>query len=686
MAARQGTQNAATRARAAVPRLPLLLAVSCLGSAVLLLAGRQLLLLRPPLTPNVGSRSLVRSWRLDPDPQRRREAALLLAGRDSQRGGGDPQTERRLLKGQGWGRDPLAALVLKREALVAASLGEAGLAESRWQQLLQRFPGDPASADALYALGRGQPPLRQQLLARFPAHPAALAAALELGEEGALHLARWGPRWPGAAGLLRQRCAPGQRALSPGERDQLAGALAQLGDTAAAERCLGNASASPATSLALARALLPDPRQEAAAEARLLALARRAPGSDEALEAVRLLGEGRSPASLAAIAQLPPALRGSAPAQARLAREREEPGPTLTVLRQWPADPASWELQWHQARRAALAGDWRQAALLLDEPSLDGLLPPPLEGRRRFWQGLAHWQLGERRRAETIWSDLLEALPGGYYGWRAAVRLGRGDVELDPLKAPPLVRTDWHPLGQGEPALERLWRLNQPLEAWEHWRIGQEQRSGEDPLEQIHEGRLRRAVGDHWLGLGRLEQASLRLPAGRCPWTRVLERELHSPDFIAELNEAGREAAVPATLLAAVAKQESRFSPSVRSPVGAVGLLQLMPATAGELLGRPLDAAELEQPALNARLGARYLGRMLQRWQGNPLLAVASYNAGPNAVAGWINPRLNSEPELWVEAIPFPETRLYVKKVMGNLWSFEEPRPPACGDPPLSPG
>ncbi|MCP9927354.1 transglycosylase SLT domain-containing protein [Cyanobium sp. CH-040] len=669
-----------------MPRLPLLLAVSCAGSAVLLLAGRQLLLLRPPLTANAGSRSLERSWRLDPDPGRRREAALLLAGRHNQRDGGDPQAERRLLKSQGWGRDPLAALVLKREALLAARQGEAELAESRWQLLLRRFPGDPASADALYALGRTQPALREQLLARFPAHPAALAAALELGEAGALHLARWGPRWPGAAGVLRQRCAPGQRAMNAAERDQLAGALAQLGDTAAALRCLGDASASPATSLALARALLQDPQQEAAAEARLLELARRAPASGEALEAVRLLGEGRSPESLAAIAQLPPALRGSAPAQARLARESPEPGPTLAVLRRWPADPASWELQWQQARRAALAGEWSQTALLLDEPSLDGLLPPPLEGRRRFWQGLAHWQLGERGRAEAIWRELLDALPGGYYGWRAAVRLGRGNVELDPLKAPPLVATAWHPLGQDDPALERLWRLDQPLEAWEHWRLGQEERVGGDPLEQIHEGRLRRAVGDNWLGLGRLEQASLRLPAGRCPWTRVLERELHSPDFISELNAAGREAAVPATLLAAVAKQESRFSTSVRSPVGAVGLLQLMPATAAELLGRPLDTAELEQPALNARLGARYLRRMLQRWRGNPLLAVASYNAGPNAVAGWISPRLNSEPELWVESIPFPETRLYVKKVMGNLWSFQAPRPPACGEPALSPG
>jgi soluble lytic murein transglycosylase len=112
-----------------------------------------------------------------------------------------------------------------------------------------------------------------------------------------------------------------------------------------------------------------------------------------------------------------------------------------------------------------------------------------------------------------------------------------------------------------------------------------------------------------------------------------------------------------------------------------VGLLQLMPDTAAEVAGAPVSDAELEQPGRNAELGARYLQQLLDQWQGNPVLAVASYNAGPGAVTGWIDPRLGSQPELWVEAIPYPETRLYVKKVLGNLWSMATPRAPTC--PPL---
>jgi soluble lytic murein transglycosylase len=127
-----------------------------------------------------------------------------------------------------------------------------------------------------------------------------------------------------------------------------------------------------------------------------------------------------------------------------------------------------------------------------------------------------------------------------------------------------------------------------------------------------------------------------------------------------------------------VAKQESRFTPAVQSAAGAVGLLQLMPATAAELAGTPLSTADLQHPGRNASLGARYLRSLLDRWQGDPLAAVASYNAGAGAVEGWRTPDRKQFPEVWVEAIPYPETRLYVKKVLGNAWSFQRERRPAC--------
>ena len=649
-----------------------LLAATCLGTGAALVAGRALLQRLPAPNPDTSSARLEVLHRFAPDPELRREAALLLAARAE----GDPQRQRRLLAGQGWGTDPLAAVVLKREALAVGALQRPNIAQQRWRLLLRRFPQQPAAADALYALGQQQPALHQQLLGGFPAHPAALAAASDRGQ--AEHLARWGVRWPGAAAALQQAC----RSKVKGEqRDRLARGLAQLGNTEAAQRCLQGAPASGATQLAIAETeLRGSEAQVQQAEATLLALARRQPASPEALEAARLLSEGSGPTNLALVRRLPAALQATAPVQARLALAAGEAGdlqPALQVLQRWPQDPASWELQWQLARREALAGRWGRAAQLLAPERSEGL-PAGLAARQAFWLGLSQWELGQRDQARRTWEQLLARHPGGYYGWRAAVRLGRDDGRVKPTGPGSLPRAHWHPLASGSGALDRLWRLDQRLEAWESWR---HQRGGQMPAngsQLLVEGRLRRGINDQWLGLGQLEQAQLRLPASRCRQQRQLETSLREVPLAPVFEQASAKSGVPATLLAAVARQESRFSPGVRSVVGAVGLLQLMPDTAAELAGGPISDAELEDPQRNAGLGGRYLAQLMERWGGNPLLAVASYNAGPNAVARWINPSLQTQPERWVEAIPYPETRLYVKKVLGNLWSLESDPRPRC--------
>ena len=152
-----------------------------------------------------------------------------------------------------------------------------------------------------------------------------------------------------------------------------------------------------------------------------------------------------------------------------------------------------------------------------------------------------------------------------------------------------------------------------------------------------------------------------------------LHQSQHPRPLLPEFSAAAQQEAVRLELLLAIARQESRFSPGVQSPVGAVGLLQLMPATAAEMEGAPLSDAELKQPGRNATLGARYLAWLLKEWQGNPWLTAASYNAGPGAAGSWRTEELAQEPELWVERIPYPETRLYTKKVLGNLWAYLRP-------------
>jgi len=687
-------------------RLSLLLAVSCLGTGAALVGGRALLEKLPPLTPATPSSQLERWRRWSPDPGRRREASLLLAQRFS----GDPRLQRDLLGGLGWGRDPVAAVALKNAAQNATTLGEEERARRLWEQLLLRFRSSTSAADALYALGRRRPALRTELMRRFPAHPAALAAALEAGPapadrlEGALHLARWGARWPGAAERLRQACQPGSHRPTAPQRAILTEGIAQLGDGAGALACLGGGSGdsgkaldtsnlSAAGRLALARALLQgSPEHHPQALGLLQAVARQGePGGNvpESEEAVRLLAQQEGAAAQQAVDALPAAWRASAPVESRRVLADPKGGQALAVLQRWPDDPASWDLQWELARRQLLAGQWDAAATLLRSIPPERL-PAPLAARSRFWLGMIQRQRGEAAAAAATWRDLRRLHPGGYYGWRAAVQLGEADhlgagqrtadtgADGNGRQGEAQRSGDWQPLASGDPHLDRLWRLDQRDEAWETWRATRGSTPPRQAEELLVEGRLRQGVGDDWTGLGQLEQASLRLRPDQCALLPQLERSLHPHRFLEAFRPVAAQRQIPQELLQGVAKQESRFTPTVQSAAGAVGLMQLMPATAAELAGGPVSTAELERPERNVALGGLYLKGLLQRWKGDPLPAVASYNAGPGAVEGWVNPLLGSSPERWVEAIPFPETRIYVKKVLGNAWSYREPGLPGC--------
>lgn len=128
-------------------------------------------------------------------------------------------------------------------------------------------------------------------------------------------------------------------------------------------------------------------------------------------------------------------------------------------------------------------------------------------------------------------------------------------------------------------------------------------------------------------------------------------------------------------LMYAIIRQESEFNESIESPAGALGLMQLMPATAAHVakkLEMPYKKSKLTDPAYNVQLGSYYLGSMLERYDGSYILAIASYNAGPGNVDKWVKrygqPPRNLEAAVnWMESIPFSETRNYVQRVLENL-------------------
>lgn len=118
----------------------------------------------------------------------------------------------------------------------------------------------------------------------------------------------------------------------------------------------------------------------------------------------------------------------------------------------------------------------------------------------------------------------------------------------------------------------------------------------------------------------------------------------------------------------AVTRQESAFMADARSHVGATGLMQLMPATARETAKRfriPLSSTQqLLNPNVNVELGAAYLSQIYAQFNGNRVLASAAYNAGPGRVRQWMRDAQHLSFDVWVENIPFDETRQYVQNVL----------------------
>ncbi len=139
--------------------------------------------------------------------------------------------------------------------------------------------------------------------------------------------------------------------------------------------------------------------------------------------------------------------------------------------------------------------------------------------------------------------------------------------------------------------------------------------------------------------------------------------------YAADVEARATEDDLSPSLIYGVMRQESGFDPDVISSARAVGLLQLLPETARTLVTpeHPDDATRLTSPAANIQLGARYLRDLLAHFHGVLPLAIAAYNAGPDAVSRWLVRPRGLDLDLFVERIPFTETRTYVARVMGNV-------------------
>jgi soluble lytic murein transglycosylase len=164
-----------------------------------------------------------------------------------------------------------------------------------------------------------------------------------------------------------------------------------------------------------------------------------------------------------------------------------------------------------------------------------------------------------------------------------------------------------------------------------------------------------------WLG---------RWPTG--DWVRAWELAFPRP-YEKLVTRETKKNGVPESLVYAVMREESAFDPDAVSPAAAHGLMQLIVPTAKMLakpIGLPFDPVSLKRPLINVALGSRGLSRLLDRFERNPVLAIPGYNAGPGRPIRWLKERPHMDFDVWVELIPFNETRRYTKRVLASRAAY----------------
>jgi peptidoglycan lytic transglycosylase len=336
------------------------------------------------------------------------------------------------------------------------------------------------------------------------------------------------------------------------------------------------------------------------------------------------------------------------------------------LIARYPADLRASVARFRLAASATREGRLDSAAALYQSEVAGG---GPQRTGARFWLGKLALARGDTAAARATWRGLAREDSLGYYGLRA-----RRETDLPPLtvapgalpaSAPPavavaLARLDTLALAGLDSAAQAevrgaLARPAQDLDALLAW----------------SDGLARRGYGSAAVRLG--WQASLKAPAdGRVvraiyPWPNRAAVEAEAAEF-----------GVDPLLFAAIVRQESVFDVEALSPAGARGLAQLLPGTAA-LTARGLDVTFYPEwitvPDLNLHLGAAHLAELLRRFV-RLEAAVAAYNAGPSPVRRWLERDGVTDPDQFIEAIPYPETRGYVRSVLRNRELYRALYPP----------
>jgi soluble lytic murein transglycosylase len=352
--------------------------------------------------------------------------------------------------------------------------------------------------------------------------------------------------------------------------------------------------------------------------------------------------------------------------------------------RRYPGGDMLARARFARAFQLAEQGQPGDAAAILaadesDEPGED------LQGRAGYFRARYLAQAGRTAEAVDAFAQTFKRVPLSYFGRSAFSRLAELDPERAQALAPRLPRA---PLDARAPNLEKLTfamgpALSRPgfARALALFSLGESSLAMSElrasgfldpsaPAEHcwLAAALLDRAGAQHMaveVARRRMPELLARMPNGR---DLALYRLAYPLAFAPLIEDNAAREGVPAAFVRAVAREESGFYPKAVSRARAYGLIQLLEPTARAIskggLGLATTPAALQQPSINLALGTRFMATLAQGLGGQFALVPAAYNAGPGAAARWLDERPSEPLDVWIEKIPYDETRTYSRRVL----------------------
>jgi len=375
------------------------------------------------------------------------------------------------------------------------------------------------------------------------------------------------------------------------------------------------------------------------------------------------------------------------------------------------APEAQWQLWWKQWVAARRTGNIPATLTQQAETFLQTYPTAKAAANMAFWLAKSY-ELGQGDKAKATYMRITKDYPWTYYAFRAQQRLnalsGRPDAGWQLQHTPAFKDIHTLPLIPFSPSQEGIDpKGHQAIEALSHIvQQAQQPAALEDALLWLQglpdspQTQRNQAVLKAWQAQWQQQPARAIQTVRETLQTIASDSKdlsayqpnptelgiLYPTPYNSLLQSEAQRSGISSWQSLGIMREESHFNPQATSSSNALGLMQLLPTTAAEVAGWEKilwgGASSLYLPETNIRLGSRYLAYLNSRFENfgpalSPMLAVGAYNGGPNAMARWATknpatqPWLKADPDVFVEQIPYEQTRTYIKKVFGSIWTYQ---------------